>query len=153
MKVSYLKTNRWWCLILMVVSYRILILGEIWTSLGLMEFCDQLTISCFEGKLGVFSDYGFTTEHCSRIAKFSQQVTGITEHRVCGVLLPRQYIPRKGLTSGHVYSCAIIIFTGLCVSHPCCIDDLSQITTSICNSSGVRLHAYLYENKNMRSCQ
>src|SRR4051812_19012852 len=99
-----------------------------------MEFLRQLTVSHFEGKLGEFSDRGFTTEHCSRIAKFSRQVTAITEHRVCGVLLPRQYIPRKGLMLGHVYSCAIIIFTGPCVTHPCCIDDLSRITTSICNT-------------------
>ena len=52
-----------------------LILGKIWRSLGLKEFCDQLTVSHFEGKLGEFSDYGFTREQSIAVELLTQSAS------------------------------------------------------------------------------
>uniref|UniRef100_A0A452ZBD5 Uncharacterized protein n=1 Tax=Aegilops tauschii subsp. strangulata TaxID=200361 RepID=A0A452ZBD5_AEGTS len=40
-----------------------------------MEFCDQLTVSHFEGKLGEFSDYGFTTEQSIAVELLTQSAS------------------------------------------------------------------------------
>ena len=106
--------------------------GGVWSWWWGSHFGENLEKSWFEGVLRstyCFSFWGETWRIFRLLVHnrtLRSKVTGITDHRVCGVLLAKNTFLEKDWCLGMLLLYDII-FTDLCLNHRCCIDDLCYL--------------------------